>query len=213
MTNGNGSTTYSYIDSPKRGGSILMNSNFINSEEGYKFNPSFVTIENCKFSNCHANRGGAICNIKGKLSCNNVDFENCVATKEGDTTPCWGGAILNESVTMYHDSSNQLYVDKSTTTFNDGITIIDLKVGQTQNLKNFINSDYVIPTLTCIQGNNKYQVSSVKTSQFNYLLTVQGTLDKTKPFYLKCSDFITRNLKIISENSNYYTIVVPDEVD
>lgn len=213
LKNGNGSIVYDYHDAPKRGGSIFMNSNFITTSNGYTFNPSIVTIENCKFRDCHANRGGAICNVKGKLSCNNVMFDNCVATKEGDKTACFGGAILNESVTMYHDSSNQLYIDKSTTTYNENTTIIDLKVSKTQNLRNFIDSQYALPTLTCICGNNKYEVTSVKTSQFGYLLTVKGKINTGTPFYFVCKDFVSRNLKITKEGTTYYTDVIPEVID
>lgn len=213
MINGNGSVVNNYLDLPRRGGSILMNSNFINTVAGYSFNPSIVTLENCKFINCHANRGGAICNIRGKLSCNNVWFDNCVATKDGDKSPCWGGAILNESVTMYHDSSNQLYIDRSTVTYTDSKnTIIDLKVSKTQNVRNFMNSKYKLPKMTCVVDGNKYEATSVKTSQFNYILTIKDIkiVPDTK-FYLICNDFITRNLIVKKEGDVYYAIVAPEE--
>ena len=120
---------------------------------------------------------------------------------------------MTESIMMYNDSSNQLHTDKSTTTYSDNTTIIDLQISDTQNLRNFINSNYIIPTLTCYYNDKTYTVTSVKTNQFGYLLTINTKLPVGSKFYLKCKDFTTHLLTVIKQNSSYYTIMVPDEVD
>lgn len=201
--NGNGSAINRVTDKHQRGGAVYMGGYYENLESMYKFIPSTATFENCKFFNCHSNRGGAIYNNMGKLVCNNCIFSDCYAQSE-NWQANWGGAIMCESKGRYGDSTNQLQIEDSEVTYSGNRTIIDLKIKQQQNIIAFVNSSYNMSSVVARYNNTSFTCTSVKATQFNYILTIQGYIPPSAVFYLITPDFISRSLKITKVGSKYY---------
>ena len=203
MYNGNGSRINKASDMHQRGGAVYMGGHYENLESVYQLITSTATFENCKFFNCHANRGGAIYNNMGRLVCNNCYFSDCYA-ESGNWQANWGGAIMCESKGLYGDSSNQLRINNSEVTYSGDTTTIDLQITEQQNIKAFTKADYNISSVKLRYNNTTYNCTKVKANQFHYIITVQGFIPPQAVFYLITPDFTSRLLKINKIGTKYY---------
>lgn len=204
----------------KTGGAITMSSSYENLGEYNGLNVSFVSVDNCIFEDCKAERGGAIYNHMGKLDVNDCAFNNCKATSTTNSAGAFGGAIMTTSVPVYNGASNQIAIDKSKYySYHQGLihSYISLNIKDTQNLNYFTNNDFTLNNFKLIYGNNQYDVTSVKSNdnQYEYKLYLPITMHIGSTFYLTFSNFTqqpslcTRLLKVTGNvNTQMYVEMV-----
>lgn len=211
----NGNSKASNITESKhaRGGSIYIGKHLDDNVSVLELEAGQLTVENCIFENCTADRGGAIYNNCGKLVCNNVTFKDCTAEIEGaDCEGCWGGAIMNESKAIYKQNTSQFRVKKeSCVKFSDS-TVIYLSLEEQQNLTCFSNTSYSLGTLKCIINGTNYTTTTDKyynDNPYYYVVTVPYAIPYNTPFYFVNTDNTsTRLLKLVKEgNLDYVTMV------
>ena len=215
---GNGSKVNKTSDLHKTAGAIYMISQYGNTGEEWILEAPTVICDECTFKDCHANMGGAIYNLRGKLICTDCTFDNCDATAPENPEGAFGGAITNQSVKLYNDHTNQIYIDPSPVIYRPSArkTDIYLNISHGQNLLFFKSNDFVLPPMKCYVGNTLFNVTLQKNSQWEYGFSLPVQLRAGMTMYLFAENFpslpnlCTRVLTVYEENNNLYLRVVDD---
>lgn len=219
LVNGNGSKINKNTDQHKTGGAIYMISQYGNTGDNWVLLAPTVRVYDCNFINCQANMGGAIYNLRGKLSCVDCNFTNCDAIAPENPSGAFGGAIVNQSIRLYNDSTNQIYIDPSDVVINqDGVlSLLYLNIHHTQNLQFFKDDSFSLPDTMKLYCNGTIKTCYVtKISQFQYNVRVSLVLHDGDSIYLYAPNFsplpnlCTRVLKIVKNSDYTYTARVED---
>lgn len=190
LINGNGSKINKNTDQHKTSGAIYMISQYGNTGDTWTLLAPTVLCFNCRFIDCQANMGGAIYNLRGRLVCEDCEFTNCDAIAPENPSGAYGGAIVNQSVRVYHDNSNQIYLDDSPYSLETGgITSINLNINHSQNLNFFTDGSFALPDMYCCYNGMIRSCEFIREGQFDYTVMLPFHLARNDKIYFFANGF------------------------